>query len=293
MRSQNTTRSRLGLVLLLTAAVVAQAGCVSVDVRLADLMSADRAPRSALLPRGYAVQDLVIQRGGQRIGLTHAHHPKSTAVVVFCGGNQFHRSISGGEVLQALARGADVVLFDYPGYGESTGTPTPAQILSTALAVYDYADGLVTSADKKRVLYGFSLGGLVAASVARVRRVDGVVLEATAANAARWARSQIPWVLKPFVATRVEPALSHVDAVAALANFHGNVLVLAGGADRQVPPALAVHLDRALRRAGVNVQLVEFPGARHGEIAQQPEFDRVFHRFLNHMQEAQWVSVHH
>ena len=43
-----------------------------------------------------------------------------------------------GDALEALARGADVLLFDYPGYGDSTGTPTAALILESALAVYDW-----------------------------------------------------------------------------------------------------------------------------------------------------------
>lgn len=60
-------------------------GCVTVDVGLANLMVADRAPPSAVLAKGYAVQDLVIHRGDRLIGITHAHHPESQAIIVFCG----------------------------------------------------------------------------------------------------------------------------------------------------------------------------------------------------------------
>lgn len=264
---------------------IAQCGCVTVDVRLSDFMSPDRGPRTASLPKGYAVQDLVIQRGDRLIGLTQAHHPDSRFVVVFCGGDVFHRSIEGGEALEGLALGADVILFDYPGYGDSTGSPTPAAILDTALAVFDYASKLATSAGKKRVLYGFSLGGLVAAQVARDRQVDGLVLEATSRNAQSWARSQIPWFARPLVVARVESALAGIDSVQALARFGGHVLVLTGKADRQAPAKLSFQIDRQLREAGVNVRLVEFPNARHGEIVQTAEFAPALRAFLDRLRE--------
>src|ERR1043166_5393519 len=138
-------RSRYGSLAALAVTALTLAGCVNVDVGLANLMTADRGPRTAVLARGYAVQDLVIHRGDRLIGITHAHHPQCRAIIVFCGGDSFHRSIEGGEALEVLARNADVVLFDYPGYGESTGTPAAVEILENALAVYDYAVALETS----------------------------------------------------------------------------------------------------------------------------------------------------
>ncbi len=87
---------------------------MTVDVKLSNFMSPDRGPRTAALAPGYAVQDLVLHRGDRAIGITHAHHPQSRALIVFCGGDQFRRSIEGGEALEVLARDADVILFDYP-----------------------------------------------------------------------------------------------------------------------------------------------------------------------------------
>jgi pimeloyl-ACP methyl ester carboxylesterase len=273
----------------LLGACLLQGSCATVDVRLADFVSPDRSPRSASLPQGYAVQDLIIHRGDRLIGITHAHHPQSRAVIVFCGGDVFHRSIEGGAALEALALRADVVLFDYPGYGETTGSPTAGAIFDTALAVYDYASSLATSAGKKRVLYGFSLGGLVAAQVAGERPADGVVLEASAATVESWARTQIPWMARPLITPRVEPGLAGIDSVRALALFRGRVLVLASPADRQAPAKLSVALERGLRAAGVDVQLVQLPGARHGDINQSAQFAPVMRGFLDRLQEAPWA----
>jgi uncharacterized protein len=281
------------LLLALLAACLAQSGCMTAEVRLANFMSRDRAPRSAALPRGYAVQDLVIHRGEREIGITHAHHPDSKSVVIFCGGDKFHRSIDGGEALESLALNADVVLFDYPGYGDSSGSPTTASLLETALAVYDYVDTLQTSAGKKHVLYGFSIGGLVAAQVARNRAVDGLVLEATAANAASWARSRIPWHLKPLVRARIDPDLVDIDAPSALARFRGLVLVLGSQADRRAPESLSREIFKRLVKYGVRTTLVVFARAPHGEINQSRAFAPVFREFLARLQEPQWASLQH
>jgi pimeloyl-ACP methyl ester carboxylesterase len=279
-------RLRFARLAMLLSVAFMQGGCVSVDVRLSHFISPDRGPRTAALARGYAVQDLVIHRGDRLIGITHAHHPQSRAIVVFCGSDDFHRSIDGGEALEALARDADVLLFDYPGYGESTGTPTAAVILETALAVYDYAASLETSAGKKRVLYGFSLGGMVAAQVARNRAADGIVLEASAPNAESWARSQIPWYARPLVTPRIEPELAAVDTLTALRQFRGQVLVLTSKADRQAPAALSEQMHRQLQRAGVHTQLVRFERAAHGSIPYAPEFTSVVHGFIGRVKES-------
>ncbi len=285
MKTENE-RLPLAPLIMLIGVVFTQSGCVSVDVRLSQFISPDRGPRTAALARGYAVQDLVIHRGDRLIGITHAHHPQSRAVIVFCGGEGFHRSIEGGEALEALARDADVLLFDYPGYGDSTGTPAPAVILETALAVYDYAASLETSAGKRRVLYGFSLGGMVAAQVARNRAADGLILEASAPNAESWARSQIPWYAKPLVTPRIEPELAAVDTLSALRQFRGEVLVLTSKADRQAPAALSSRMHRQLQRAGVNAQLVRFERASHGSIPYAPEFTSVVHGFISRLKES-------
>lgn len=280
-------RFRLRSFAVLLGIALTPCGCVTVEVGLANLMSADRAPPSAVLAKGYAVQDLVIHRGDRLIGITHAHHPQSQAIIVFCGGDYFHRSIEGGEALEALARNADVVLFDYPGYGESTGTPTAAVILENALAVYDYAVALETAAGKKRVLYGFSLGGMVAAQIAGRRPVDGLILEATAPSAEAWARSQIPWYAKPLVTPRIEPGLASIDSIVSLRHFEGEVLLLTSPSDRRVPAALSLRMYRELRRLGVQTALVQFAGTGHGAIPHSPEYGPVLTAFLNRVKGPQ------
>ena len=266
--------------LILVAACCALNGCAHLDIELAGFMSPDRGTRAARLPPGYVIENRIIAADGRSIGITYARHPGSQATILFCGGDAFHRSIEGGEALQALAVDADVVLFDYPGYGDTTGAPSTEAILDTATAAYDYVFGLESTAAKKRVLYGFSLGGMVAAHLAQDRRADGLVLESTPPSVRGWAQSRIPIAFRPMVKLRIEPQLAAIDSVAALEHFRGKVLLLASRSDEMVPAKLSFDLEQRLREAHRDIRLVEFPGRRHGNINRSPAFPATLRNFL-------------
>jgi uncharacterized protein len=261
-------------------ACLALCGCTHVDVRLDHFMTPDRGPRTARLASGYVVENIVVAYERESVGATYAHHPDSKAIIFFCGGDRFHRSLEGGAALEALALDADVVLFDYPGYGETTGAPSIDSILDSAIAVYDSIFSREGTHHKKRVLYGFSLGGMVAAQLAQERRADGVVLEATPPSVRAWADSRIPVVLKPTMRLRIEPQLAHVDAVAALERFRGKLLLLASPADDIVPARLSIDMEGQLRRAGRDITLVQFADRDHGSIHRASAFPAMLRNFV-------------
>lgn len=256
-------------------------GCAHVDVRLSSFMAPDRSVASAQLPAGYVVENRILRRGTQTIGITYARSPRSRVVILYCGGDVFHRSIEGAVPLQALAKGADVAIFDYPGYGDTNGTPSTESILDAAVAVYDHLFSLDTARGKVRVLYGFSLGGMVAAQLAQDRRADAVILEASAITVEGWARSRVPMLLKPMIRVRVEPQLAGLDSAAALDHFPGKLLVLTSRADEMVSAKLAYELARKLEVTRRDVQVVEFAGRPHGSIMADATFGSRLSDFLD------------
>lgn len=274
------SRYVVALELATIVVIVMVAGCAHMNVGLDQLMTADRSPQSARLGPQYVVEEQVLATAEGPIGVTYAHRPGNSTLILFCGGDVFHRSIEGGAVLELLVRDADVVLFDYPGYGDTAGPQSIERIFRTALAVYDYAFSRKVMVDRKRVVYGFSLGGFVAPYLARERRVDGLVLEATAPNVPSWVASQVPWFAKPFVRVDISQDLLTLDGVEALRNYTGRVLLLAGGKDRQAPAGLSKQIEKRLQEAGRAVRYVEFPTAGHGEISSLPEFQLTLASFL-------------
>jgi pimeloyl-ACP methyl ester carboxylesterase len=267
-------------------AAIALGGCIHARISADAMLKPDDPPAAAKLAPGYVLEESAIARGDRTVGVSYAHRPGNRIVILFCGGDSFRRSREGGSVLTALAREADVVLFDYPGYGSSTGHAEPATLLDNARAAAGYVATLAPVAVQVRVLYGFSLGGVIAAQLAGEQPFDGLVLESTSPDVTSWARSQIPWFAKPFVRIELDPALARIDNVDALKSFSGRVLILAGGADRRSPPALSRSFARQLTMAQRDVELKIFPRAVHGEVYRDPEYPVALAKFLTTLRGA-------
>jgi len=261
-------------------AAITLSGCVPVRIGVEALLKADDPPAAAKLAPGYVIEESSIARNGRAVAVSYAHRPGNRVVILFCGGDSFRRSREGGSVLTALAREADVVLFDYPGFGSSTGHAEPETLLDNARAAAAYVGSREPTADQARVLYGFSLGGVIAAQLAGEQSFDGIVLESTAPDVRSWAHSQVPWFAKPFVRIELAPALARIDNVEALRSFPGRVLILAGGRDKRSPPALSRSFARQLATAQRMVELRIFPRAVHGEIYRDPAYPVVLEKFL-------------
>ena len=86
-------------------------------------------------------------------------------VIVF-NGNAGHRGFRADLALGLQARGLAVVLFDYRGYGGSTGNPTEAGLAEDARAVRRYVASREDVDDARIVYFGESLGAGVAVGLA-------------------------------------------------------------------------------------------------------------------------------
>jgi pimeloyl-ACP methyl ester carboxylesterase len=192
-------------------------------------------------------------------------------LILRCGGNASTRQLSGFVYSVAALPYGDVILFDYPGSGETGGVASATSFLAAA----DAAVGLVKESrapGQKLVLWGHSLGGPVCAELATrfPGDLDGVVLETTARNAREVAKEWSPPVLDLFLRIEVQESLAAYDVVDALAPLGVPVLVLGAKRDTTLPVKLARSLAKALKEAGVNAEYVEFPEAEHVTMAAQP-----------------------
>jgi fermentation-respiration switch protein FrsA (DUF1100 family) len=175
--------------------------------------------------------------------------PDARRTVVVCHGNA-------GSIEQRLdlARrlhdcGWSTLLFDYRGYGASTGAPSVAGVALDADAAFEFA---ATKQPKVPIVaWGESLGGGVAAGLSTRRAVDVLVLESTFTSLADIGRGAYPflpvrWILKDDLDTR-----------AALARTTAAVFVLHGTRDSVVPIEHARALFEAARG---RKELCEFSG---------------------------------
>lgn len=241
------------------------AGCKTIEVKESMIIRPDVQTNAKPLPEqsfdnGSALEvarpDGVVLRG------VLVARPGAERTLLYFGGNAFHLDESGKNVLAALEGcKVNVAIFDYRGYGRSSGMPTVANMASDGLAIYD---ALAARFPGNVVVHGQSLGSFVAAGVAQQRPVRSVVLETTATNALDWVNYSLPWYFKPFVTIKVDEALSAVDNMKVASRIHSPLLVLAGGQDKTTP---AVMSERVFEAAPVTQKrIVVLPDAGHNNV---------------------------
>lgn len=204
-------------------------------------------------------------------------------LILHCGGNASDRKTDGVSYLEKVTRFGDVMLFDYPGYGDSEGAPVTADFEAAIDGVVEQARRLIDRESPAQVVvWGHSLGGFVCSRVVTAlgAQVSRVVLETSAQNAAQVAKVWVPWYAKPFYRIEINAGLTSYDNAAALRGFSGKVLVLGAGKDRVLPASLSRSLHEGLQGAGVNAGYHEFPKATHFNVDEQPEFRAVIEQFL-------------
>ena len=64
----------------------------------------------------------------------------------------------------------NILLFDYRGYGKSTGTPSESGLYTDAQAVYDYVRRRNDLNQERIIVFGRSLGGAVALHLGRTNQ---------------------------------------------------------------------------------------------------------------------------
>ncbi len=246
-----------------------------------DKAGAPAAPRldfATLMPALSASTETIATPDGAVLRGVRLSRPGNAPVVLYFGGNMFHLDQHGKEVLPLLAAcGADVAVFDYRGYGRSSGAPTLANMAADALRVFDYVNAQYPG---RVIVHGQSLGSFMAAHVVQHRpAVQAVVLEATSSTVQEWVDANLPWYARLVTRVEVEPALRAVDNVAAVSHYQGPSLVLVGEDDKLTPPQLARKVFDAM--PGQPKKWFIAPGAGHNAIFGHKDVMPVYCGFVN------------
>lgn len=155
-----------------------------------------------------------------------AEHPKASGV--FCHGNTGNLTISAEVLPHLLDAGFNVLIFDYRGFGRSTGIPTYRGVIADGVTASRYHDK-IRPKHLPSVLYGFSLGGGIAAQVIRRHPFDGLILQSTFTNLPQITRVLFPRMpLHWFVGDLF-------DTIGVVRRLQVPLLVMHGTADEVIP----------------------------------------------------------
>lgn len=129
----------------------------------------------------------------------------SVATVLFSHGNAGNIADRLDRVLRWRELDADFLLYDYRGYGRSTGSPDEEGTYRDGRAAYDYLVKGRHIDPARLILMGESLGCAVSIQLAIERRAAGLVIEAPFASIAHMANAIYPFLpLGSFIRTRYE-----------------------------------------------------------------------------------------
>jgi|GEM_PF-1671398 len=279
-RPSTTPRHPLGACAAALAGLLL-AACASVDVNDADLFVRHQQPMEAgwlaqaqarAAESGAGLEQVQFRSAdGTLLGGLFLRQPgaRLTAVYFQGAGNIVQRSYP------ALLRDAsqlplNALFWDYRGMGLSEGVGGTPQLMSDAQAAVREARRLSGEA-LPLAYWGFSLGTLVSAHLARELPPDALLLEGALTTAQAWAENQVPWYAKPFVSIRLADTVRGYDNHQALRELRRPTLMLVGSQDPASPPAFTRSLAQAMQHRDSCLHMVEVPEVAHGGALRKPE----------------------
>lgn len=213
---------------------------------------------------------------GERLDAWFVPAPQARGVVLFLHGNAGNMSQRMDSIAMFHRLGYSVLIFDYRGYGRSSGKPSEAGLYRDAEAAWAHLTRQRGIAPARIVLFGESLGGAVAAWLAAQQvpqvRPGALVLSSVFTSAPDLAADLYPWLPARWLARM------RYDTAAALAQTRCPVLIAHSPDDEIVPFR---HGQRLFETASeLKVFLPLAGGHNDGFIFMRPQWVETLDGFL-------------
>jgi len=204
----------------------------------------------------------------------HIIHFKATGAkkgsILYCHGNADHLQRWGQYHPDLTARGYDVWMYDYRGYGLSEGTTTSENFYSDGQKVFDWLKFKLPK--EELTIYGRSLGTAVASRIASRNEVKALLLETPFDNVQHLFKAKIPILIQPL------PFKSTIGVQENLINNNDYPIhIFQGDKDRITPPNCADHLKKYLKSTD---SFYSIKGGKHKNLSTFPAFQKALDEVL-------------
>ena len=157
------------------------------------------------------------------------------ASLVYCHGNTGNLTLFAELIPHFLAAKVNVFYFDYRGFGRSSGIPSINGIVLDGVTAARFHDR-IRPKGLPSILYGYSLGGAVAAQMIQHHPFDGVILQSTFTSLPQITKALFPRLpLHRFVG-------DVYDTLSVVRRLTVPLMVIHGGSDEVVPCSMAHEL---------------------------------------------------
>lgn len=175
---------------------------------------------------------------GERLNAWFIPREDSKYILLFChgnGGNISHR-IDKLEILHELGLG--IFIFDYRGYGRSSGRPSEKGLYKDGQAAYDYLVNEKGYSAERIISYGESLGGAIAINLAAEDKVKALITESAFTSVKDVAKTVYPFLPSFLVSSRF-------DSVRNIRKVNAPKLIIHSKNDEIIPFSQSVKLFEA------------------------------------------------
>lgn len=230
---------------------------------------------------GHEYSDVFFQsKNGQKLHGWYFSNPNAKYTFLFLHGNGQNISYRTPELELLLSTGSNVLIFDYQGYGHSQGFAAMKNVLEDAEAAYNFLVNHKKISPKRIVLFGESLGTVVASDLSTKVDVLGVVLQCPLASVQRRGCEMFPilYMYPDFCWPNFWK-----DNIAPFRKKHKPLLLIAGSIDYMVPVAHADDFDKA---AIEPKKYVRIEGAGHTgdpNLVGAPAYKEALTKFLSEL----------
>lgn len=192
--------------------------------------------------------------------------------ILYCHGNagNIHHRLHKVKFFHEM--GANFLIFDYRGYGKSSGKPSEKGLYNDAQAAYDYLISRDDIDKSKIVVYGKSLGGPIAAEVCLRRKASALILEGSFATVTMRAYQLYPFLPMKLLITQ------KYDTIAKVRNNRMPKLISHGKNDEVIS---FKHGETLFEAAAEPKQFLPFEGGHNDDVyVTSPAYKEELYRFL-------------
>jgi uncharacterized protein len=253
----------LSLPLLLGGAAVVTLEVARRIFRATQLFCPTRSPISTWNPEDYGIpreqaEEVWMESAdGETLHGWYLRAKDPIASALYCHGNTGNLTNLAHLMPHLMNSGFNVLLWDYRGYGKSSGYPTVSGVITDTMAAARYHDS-IRPRHLPSILYGFSLGGAIAAQVAQQYPFDGLILQSTFTTLPAITRVTFPRLPLHLLSGRA------FDTMRVLRKLDVPLLILHGTEDEACPCWMADAMYEACHGPGKRIFRVQ--GGLHKDL---------------------------
>lgn len=213
-------------------------------------------PEDYGIPRDQAEEIWMETDDGELLYGWYLRAKNPVASALYCHGNTGNLTNPAHLMPHLLDSGINILLFDYRGYGRSSGTATMSGVVEDTLAAARYHEQIHPK-HLPTILYGFSLGGAIAAQVIRRYPFDGLILQSTFTSLPDVAKIAFPRVPMHRLSG------TGFDTLRAIRDLDVPLLILHGTEDPACPCWMA---DALYEACGSSKKILRVNGGLHKDL---------------------------